>query len=63
MKKEEEKMYYRFMSDYEPSEEQLAILMQEVREVVREKNVNSQLIITENIRREYQNSKKMFPNL
>ena len=56
-------MYYRFTSDYEPSEEQLSLLMQEVREEVREKNEKMQSIINENILREYQNVKKMFPNL
>jgi hypothetical protein len=56
-------MYYRFMSDNEPSEEQLAFLMQEVREEVREKKSNLHSMITENIFREYQNVKKMFPNL
>jgi len=56
-------MYYRFMSDNEPSEEQLTFLMQEVREEVREKNSNIQSVINENILREYQNAKRMFPNL
>ena len=56
-------MYYRFISDNEPSEEQLAVLMQEVREEVRKKNANLQALIMENIQREYQNAKKMFPNL
>ena len=59
----ETNMYYRFTSDNEPSEEQLTVLMQEVREEVREKNANLQSIIMENIFREYQNAKKMFPNL
>ena len=56
-------MYYRFISDNEPSEEQLAFLMQEVREEVRKKKSTLQSVITENILREYQNAKKMFPNL
>jgi len=56
-------MYYRFISDNEPSEEQLAVLMQEVSEEVREKNAKLQSLIAENILREYQNVKKMFPNL
>jgi hypothetical protein len=59
----EAKMYYRFMSDNEPSEEQLSILMQEVKEEVRKKNANLRSVILENIQREYQNAKKMFPNL
>jgi len=59
----ETNMYYRFMSDYEPSEEQLAFLMQEVREEVREKKSVLQSVIADNILREYQNAKKMFPNL
>ena len=37
--------------------------MQEVREEVREKSSNLQSMIAENILREYQNAKKMFPNL
>jgi nanoRNase/pAp phosphatase (c-di-AMP/oligoRNAs hydrolase) len=56
-------MYYRFTSDDEPSEEQLMVLMQEVREEVRKKNSNIQSLIAENILREYQNAKKLFPNL
>ena len=56
-------MYYRFLSDDEPSEEQLTFLMQEVQEEVRKKNANMQAMILENIQREYQNVKKMFPNL
>ena len=59
----ETNMYYKFISDNEPSEEQLANLMQEVREVVRKKNSNLQSVIAENILREYQNAKRMFPNL
>ena len=45
----ETNMYYRFTSDSEPSEEQLSTLMQEVREVVREKNSQLQFVIAENI--------------
>jgi len=56
-------MYYRFTSDDEPSEEQLALLMQRVGDEVREKSVKLQSIIAENILRECQNAKKMFPNL
>jgi len=56
-------MYYRFTSDNEPKEEQLSLLMKEVRKEVRKKNSNVQSVITENIRREYENIKKMFPNL
>ena len=56
-------MYYRFTSDNEPSEEQLAVILQEVREEVQEKNANLQPLIMENIMLEYQNAKKMFPNL
>jgi hypothetical protein len=59
----EPNMYYRFTNDNEPSEEQLAILMQEVREDVLEKNSNLQSIVLENIQKEYENIKKMFPNL
>lgn len=56
-------MYYRFTSDSEPKEAQLSLLMQEVREEVQEKNSKLQSVITENIQREYENIKKIFPNL
>ena len=59
----EAKMYYRFTSDNEPSEEQLTVLMKEVRECVKEKNTKLQSVIQENIQQEYENAKKMFPNL
>jgi hypothetical protein len=59
----ETNMYYRFTSDNEPKEEQLALLMQEAREEVRVKNLNLQSVIAENIQREYENIKKTFPNL
>ena len=59
----ETNMYYRFISDNEPKEEQLLRLMQEVREEVREKNSNLQSVIEANIQREYENIKKLFPNL
>ena len=63
MVNEKDIMYYRFISDYEPSEEQLALLMLEVREEVREKDANLKYVIAENIRREYRNAKVKFPNL
>ena len=56
-------MYYRFTSDNEPKEEQLLLLMQEIQEEVREKNSNLQSVIVKNIQREYENIKKIFPNL
>ena len=59
----EANMYYRFTSDKEPKEEQLSLLMQEAREEVRGRNSNLQAVITENIQREYENVKKLFPNL
>jgi len=59
----ETNMYYRFTSDNEPNEAQLSLLMQEVKEEVRAKNSNLQSVITENIQREYENIKKIFPNL
>jgi len=59
----ETNMYYRFTSDKEPKEEQLTHLMQEARKEVREKNSNLQSVITKNIQREYENIKKIFPNL
>jgi hypothetical protein len=60
---EEANMYYRFISEIEPSEEQLAFLMREVREDVRERKSILKSVIDENILREYQNVKKVFPNL
>ena len=59
----ETNMYYRFTSNSEPKEEQISFLMQEVREEVLEKNSNLQSVITENIQIEYENIKKIFPNL
>jgi len=61
--KKEINMYYRFKNDNEPSEEQLAFLMQEVGEEILKRKSNLQSVIMENILREYQNTKKMFPNL
>ena len=59
----ETNMYYRFTSNSEPKEEQISFLMQEVREEVLEKNSNLQSVIAENIQIEYENIKKIFPNL
>ena len=59
----ETNMYYRFTSDNEPKEEQLLLLMQEVKEEVQKKNSNLQTTILENIKREYENIKKIYPNL
>ncbi|MCL2596404.1 MAG: hypothetical protein FWD66_01830 [Paludibacter sp.] len=59
----ETNMYYRFTSDNEPKEEQLLLLMQEVKEEVRKKNSNLQSTIVENIKREYEKIKKIYPNL
>jgi len=59
----ETNMYYRFLSDNEPKEEQLLLLMQEVKEAVRKKNSGLQSTIVENIKREYDNIKKIYPNL
>jgi len=56
-------MYYRFTSDNEPKEEQLLLLMQEVKEEVQKKNSGLQSVIVENIKREYENIKKIYPNL
>jgi hypothetical protein len=56
-------MHYRFISDDEPSEEQLAFLMQDVgKEIIKQKS-NLQSIVLKNILLEYQNAKKLFPNL
>ena len=56
-------MYYRFTSDKEPTDEQLFTLMKEVESDVRQQNLNLQTIIAENIQREYQNVRAVFPNL
>jgi len=56
-------MYYRFTSDNEPKEEQLSLIMQAAKEEVLEKNSKLQSMITENIKREYENIKKVYPNL
>jgi len=56
-------MYYRFTSDKEPSDEQLFTLMKEVERDVRQQNEKLKTIIAENIQREYENVRKMFPNL
>jgi hypothetical protein len=56
-------MYYRFTSEEEPSDEQLACLMREVCDEVRKENAASQAEIYKNILREYEKVKKMFPNL
>jgi len=56
-------MYYRFTSNQEPKEEQLSYLMQEISVEVRQKNLRLQSAIAENIQREYENIKKIYPNL
>ena len=56
-------MYYRFTSNQEPKEEQLSCLMQEMSVEVRQKNLRLQSAIAENIQREYENIKKIYPNL
>jgi guanylate kinase len=56
-------MSYRFTSDDEPTEEQLATLMQEAQEEVLKKDAKLQQIIAENIQREYENIKRLYPNL
>ena len=59
----EASMYYRFTSDNEPKEEQLLLLMQEVRQEVVKKNSGLESAITENIQKEYESIRKIFPNL
>jgi len=56
-------MYYRFISDEEPSEEQLAFLMQDVGKEIMKQKSDLQSIVLKNILLEYQNAKKLFPNL
>lgn len=56
-------MYYRFTSDSEPTDEQLLALMKEVQADVCRENENLKTIMAENIRREYDNARTMFPDL
>jgi len=56
-------MYYRFTSDKEPTDEQLFTLMKEVESDVRQQNLNLQAVIAENIQREYNNARAIFPYL
>jgi hypothetical protein len=56
-------MYYRFTSDEEPTDEQLALLMQDASKEVRKKNAVYQSEIYNNIAIEYEKVKKIFPNL
>jgi hypothetical protein len=56
-------MYYRFTSDSEPTDEQLKVLMLEVRDDVCKQNEELQHIIMENLRKEYEKARVMYPYL
>jgi hypothetical protein len=54
---------YRFISDTEPTDQQLFTIMKEVEEDVRRKSKENSRKIRENIRREYENIQTMFQTL
>lgn len=54
---------YRFISDTEPTEQQLLTIMKEVEADVRRKSFERTNIIKENLKREYDNARARFPNL
>ncbi|GHT07500.1 hypothetical protein AGMMS49525_16640 [Bacteroidia bacterium] len=54
---------YRFISDTEPTEQQLLTIMKEVEADVRQKSFERKNIIKENLKREYDNARARFPNL
>jgi hypothetical protein len=54
---------YRFSSDTEPTDEQLLTIMKEVEADVRRKSFERKNSIKENLKREYDNARAMFPNL
>ncbi|GHT78146.1 hypothetical protein AGMMS50262_20430 [Bacteroidia bacterium] len=54
---------YRFISDTEPTDQQLLTIMKEVEADVRQKSLERKNIIKENLKREYDNARAMFPDL
>jgi hypothetical protein len=58
MDKEKVDMYYRFSSDEEPSDEQLAVIMEEVGEDVRRESAELKRKLHESLEREYQKAKE-----
>jgi hypothetical protein len=60
MDKEKVDMYYRFTSDEEPSDEQLAVIMEEVGEDVRRESAEITRKLHERLEREYQKAKEYY---
>ncbi|GHS93969.1 hypothetical protein AGMMS50239_11260 [Bacteroidia bacterium] len=56
-------MAYRFTSDEEPTDEQLLVIMKEVEADVRQKSFERKNSIKDNLKREYDNARAMFPDL
>jgi hypothetical protein len=51
-------MYYRFTSNNEPTDEQLAVIMQEVGEDVRRQSKENSRMLLERIEQEFQRAKE-----
>jgi hypothetical protein len=60
MNKKEVDMYYRFTSNEEPTDEQLAVIMEEVGENVRRESSEISRKLREKIAREYQKAKEYY---
>jgi hypothetical protein len=60
MDKEKVDMYYRFTSDEEPTDEQLAVIMEEVGEDVRRESAELKRKLHESLEREYQKAKERY---
>jgi hypothetical protein len=58
MNKKEVDMYYRFTSDEEPTDEQLAVIMEEVGEDVRRESAEISRKLRERIALEFQRTKE-----
>ncbi|MDR0572847.1 MAG: hypothetical protein LBG96_02255 [Tannerella sp.] len=56
-------MYYRFTSDDEPTDAQLAVLMEEAGKDVRRKSAEINRKLLERIKREYQKAKEYYDGL
>jgi ribosomal protein L18E len=63
MDRKEVNMYYRFTSDDEPTDEQLAVLMEEVGEEVRRQSAEINRKLLERIEHEYQKAKEYYDSL
>jgi hypothetical protein len=62
MNKKEVDMYYRFTSDEEPTDEQRAVIMEEVGEDVRRESAEIVRKLREKIVCEYQKAKEYYDN-